>query len=198
MSFTVEKIDLVTGIKYKIFNDGRQLTWREVLYSENNKIIEILISILKSYPRSFFWELPPVKPSLLDSSLFEMVLINNDSNNDEADNFPFYKQIISSKDTVNMFRNLSGDALLFIPAGKFVREKSTNYANIYTFLKTAENKEAIDFFSKLFLNLREFFEKTSDKYTWISTSGLGVNWLHVRIEHDPKYYKYKPYKITNN
>ena len=29
---------------------------------------------------------------------------------------------------------------------------------------------------------------------WLSTSGLGVYWLHVRLDSRPKYYTYEPYK----
>lgn len=29
---------------------------------------------------------------------------------------------------------------------------------------------------------------------WVSTSGLGVSWLHVRLDSRPKYYTYAPYK----
>jgi hypothetical protein len=28
---------------------------------------------------------------------------------------------------------------------------------------------------------------------WISTSGLGVPWVHVRLDSYPKYYQYRPY-----
>ena len=33
----------------------------------------------------------------------------------------------------------------------------------------------------------------SRRPTWISTAGGGVSWLHVRVEHSPKYYAYRPY-----
>lgn len=29
---------------------------------------------------------------------------------------------------------------------------------------------------------------------WCSTSGLGVYWLHIRLDQYPKYYTYRPYK----
>lgn len=31
-----------------------------------------------------------------------------------------------------------------------------------------------------------------------STSGLGVAWLHMRVEQRPKYYTYQPYKTTTS
>jgi len=30
---------------------------------------------------------------------------------------------------------------------------------------------------------------------WVSTSGLGVAWLHVRLDPRPKYYTHAPYKL---
>jgi hypothetical protein len=30
---------------------------------------------------------------------------------------------------------------------------------------------------------------------WVSTAGMGVSWLHVRLDNRPKYYGYKPYRL---
>ena len=29
---------------------------------------------------------------------------------------------------------------------------------------------------------------------WLNTAGGGVAWLHIRLDHRPKYYRYLPYK----
>ena len=34
------------------------------------------------------------------------------------------------------------------------------------------------------------------KKLWLSTSGLGVKWVHVRIDSSPKYYNWEPYSNT--
>ena len=34
----------------------------------------------------------------------------------------------------------------------------------------------------------------SDQPLWVSTCGLGVYWLHVRLDSFPKYYRYAPYQ----
>ena len=31
------------------------------------------------------------------------------------------------------------------------------------------------------------------KPVWLSTAGLGVGWLHVRLDDRPKYYRHAPY-----
>jgi len=32
------------------------------------------------------------------------------------------------------------------------------------------------------------------KTFWVSTSGLGVAWLHVRVDSKPKYYSHEAYR----
>jgi hypothetical protein len=36
--------------------------------------------------------------------------------------------------------------------------------------------------------------RLSARPLWLSTSGLGVAWLHVRLDSRPKYYSYAPYR----
>ena len=32
--------------------------------------------------------------------------------------------------------------------------------------------------------------------TWLSTSGLGVFWIHIRLDSRPKYYTFAPYRLA--
>jgi len=41
---------------------------------------------------------------------------------------------------------------------------------------------------------REALARLSDRPLWISTAGMGVYWLHVRLDSRPKYYRHAPYK----
>lgn len=34
------------------------------------------------------------------------------------------------------------------------------------------------------------------KKIWLSTSGLGVPWIHIRLDNSPKYYTWEPYANT--
>jgi hypothetical protein len=36
-------------------------------------------------------------------------------------------------------------------------------------------------------------DRISDTPTWLSTAGLGVIWLHLRLDSRPKYYSHRPY-----
>jgi hypothetical protein len=33
---------------------------------------------------------------------------------------------------------------------------------------------------------------------WVSTSGLGVYWLYIRLDSFPKYYNFQPYKTLRS
>ena len=36
--------------------------------------------------------------------------------------------------------------------------------------------------------------RLSDRPLWLSTSGAGVAWLHVRLDDRPKYIQHAPYR----
>jgi len=40
-------------------------------------------------------------------------------------------------------------------------------------------------------------KRINAKRVWLSTAGMGVSWLHVRLDDRPKYYGHRPYRIAN-
>ena len=44
------------------------------------------------------------------------------------------------------------------------------------------------------MQLRLESDAVDGKRVWLSTSGLGVPWLHVRLDSEPKYYTWTEYK----
>ena len=38
--------------------------------------------------------------------------------------------------------------------------------------------------------------RVSDPPVWLSTAGMGVSWLHLRLDSQPKYYRHGPYRAT--
>jgi hypothetical protein len=36
--------------------------------------------------------------------------------------------------------------------------------------------------------------RAPDTPVWLSTAGLGVSWLHLRLDSRPKYYRHAPYR----
>ena len=39
-------------------------------------------------------------------------------------------------------------------------------------------------------------ENLCEQPRWLSTAGMGIPWVHVRIDSYPKYYRFPPYKVA--
>ena len=81
------------------------------------------------------------------------------------------------------FPNLSGDTVLVVPMPK----KGKSYATLKDFVDNAPMKQQQELWK---LVAKESPKKQVKKFgkVWISTHGLGVPYLHVRIASQPKYY----------
>lgn len=104
-----------------------------------------------------------------------------------SDHRPFQQLFASiDADPVIAFDSLGKDARLIAP-----RPDGRDYGHLMSFLRDA-NDELVD---ELFRRVaREVSVAIADPPRWISTSGLGVAWLHVRIDSRPKYYQYGPFR----
>jgi len=83
---------------------------------------------------------------------------------------------------VTSFPNLSGDTVLVIPMPK----SGKSYATVKDFVDNAPLVQQQEFWKRV----AKLAKKQMKKYgkVWISTHGLGVPYLHVRICNKPKYY----------
>jgi hypothetical protein len=79
--------------------------------------------------------------------------------------------------------NLSGDTVLVIPKPR----TGKNFVNIYHFMKNASNLHQSKLWKLVAKEARKMLKKHGN--IWISSPGLGVNYLHVRICNYPKYYE---------
>ena len=94
--------------------------------------------------------------------------------------------------TVCSFDNLGGDARLVSPVPlKDISDSS--YSHLAAFVRHAP-KEQVDAFWALGANQYLNELKTSgERKRWFSTNGMGVAWLHLRLDTWPKYYSYRPF-----
>jgi hypothetical protein len=90
-------------------------------------------------------------------------------------------------DTVT-FPNLGGDAQLVVPCP--VADRSV-YTHIGRFVRGAPDHQIKDFWTRVG---KEMLDHIQQEPRWLSTSGLGVYWLHIRIDSVPKYYQTEAYK----
>ena len=98
---------------------------------------------------------------------------------------PFSEHLDKNKDEkyAISFPNLSGDTILVVP----VPRKGKSFVNLFKFYKNSSEIQKKELWKKVAEQAKEFL-KTNDNI-WISTHGLGVNYLHVRICNNPKYYE---------
>lgn len=95
---------------------------------------------------------------------------------------------------VQVFPNLGGDALLVVPSPP--PSSSLLPLDSFTHLAAYVRSAAPNGDKHLLLSLAaQSVQQQWQNGTWVywSTSGLGVSWLHMRIEQQPKYYTYTPY-----
>ena len=86
---------------------------------------------------------------------------------------------------------MGNDAWLIAPRPK---DSPDVYTHLAKFLREGPNAQCNDFFQRLG---EEIEKRLSDEPLWINTSGLGIYWLHARLDSLPKYYTYTPYKTFN-
>ena len=87
------------------------------------------------------------------------------------------------------FMNLGKDARLVVPTKKTDKEI---YNHMGKFIRLAEQEQIIEVFKRVGKSVLEEIE--SEKLIWLNTAGLGVIWLHIRMDTRPKHYKTSRYK----
>jgi hypothetical protein len=108
-----------------------------------------------------------------------------------ADPTPFAQQLsAASGRQATVFENLGGDAQLLVPCA--VAERAC-YAHLASFVRGAPAAQLQAFWREL-ARAVEARLQTRQRPLWVSTAGLGVSWLHVRLDDRPKYYRHTPFK----
>ena len=181
--YSIVPIDNIEFVKdksiYYATQRGKYMSWEDVINSLTTntdtfiyKLIQFLLNIeFKSY----FWECDRVnlnKP-------FRFAIFNSKTLAErKQDNKAFNGLINCDKKTQSVsFPSLSKDINLVVPCKTY---HSANYTSLATFSRTAPIKQQVAFWKEVGKNIKEG--------DWVSTSGLGVSWLHVRLADRPKYY----------
>jgi len=179
--------------KITLYKGELQLKYDDVIrnWLENSEFREFYILILKKSPyKAFFWENPPTTTST-SKQMYEFVLVNSlQLARVSADSGPFQEKFktASSSQSVIAFENLRRDAELIVPRPA---NPQSDYAHFASFLRNAPEGQVHELFVMLASSLSK---RINNKPTWVSTSGLGVYWLHIRLDTIPKYYSYEAYR----
>jgi hypothetical protein len=184
-------VDGNRGEKIALLADERPLTFENVIVGWRNDtgFRDLFIAELAASPYSaFFWELPSLSRATL-ANPFECVAIRSEALTDmRADPSDFAEHLNPAAPIVVSFPNLGGDAVLIVP-----RKISglDCYGHFAAFVREAPREQQHAMF-QILADETEKLLKTGRRF-WISTSGLGVPWVHVRLDLYPKYYQYRPY-----
>ncbi|HAA11645.1 MAG TPA: hypothetical protein DCE41_08075 [Cytophagales bacterium] len=158
------------------------------LISSSSEFITYFTEVLKESPfEGFFWEVVPVTTTSLYRD-FEFVLVQSNKLPKIEANPDSFQEHFNQAASVVTFPNLGGDAQLVVPSALGSREY---YGHLGAFLRNAP-REQIDLLWRTVG--QEYQKRIQEKPVWLSTAGLGVPWLHIRVDSRPKYYRYSPFK----
>jgi len=184
------------GICIALQRGERSLRFGELfeLLATSSRFTDWYCSILRDSDYSaFYWEHPPLTAANLADPV-EFVLLAApalESLRPDPSAFSEHFRAAALGDgttTVIRFSNTGGDALLIVPCPDNHIQQHTHLA---AFLRAAPAQQIRVFWR---LTAETVLENLGTKPLWLSTSGLGVAWLHVRLDSRPKYYQHRPYK----
>ncbi len=178
--------------KFVLLRSARQLTYAQVIegWQHSAAFREFFIALLANAPFSaYFWETLAVNLASMMQP-FEFVLVNSPqvaaiSANPKA--FAEHFAVPLAGESVVVFPNTGKDADLIAPCPL---APMAAYASIATFSRRAPEAQQHALWQAAGAALQQAVKQQT---VWLSTSGLGVAWLHLRLDQRPKYYNYAPY-----
>lgn len=161
-------------------------TWKEVLLEwENGNYPKMPLNIKKP----FLWRTSVIS-NKEDLPYIEEFTEDKRLEGRKQDYSPFLKSpssLLSKKNENKKYAiysiNLPKDTILVIPKPR----KNKNFTNIFYFMKEASNLQQKELWKLVAKQTRKMLKDNEN--LWISSQGLGVNYLHIRICSFPKYYE---------
>ena len=179
------------GVRFKIEENNKLLSFKEVFEHWKNTpaFIQFYVNALIAFPyEEFFWEHPAVKTAYLDRP-YETILLKSSSFKNRKVDERSFKEKIETEALIAVFPNLGKNATLVVPTK---HHSPAIYKHLGSFLRAASSLQVQAIFQQLGETL--LAEITKGKLVWLNTAGLGVIWLHIRLDSRPKYYKVATYK----
>lgn len=183
-------------------------TWIDLLSSpaEIVKFVGVVKEASVDYP-AFFFETKGVSPKTLTKP-FEFVLVKSkhlerfvQGRGHDFDVFAEYLNDDNSASSNNAdrssvsFFNLDRTSKLIAP--KAIQRSKSIYSHLGIFQRNASKEEIIEFWQLVGKEYRKSLDESEiiggGKTLWLSTSGTGVAWLHMRIDDRPKYYTFRDF-----
>ncbi|OJJ27503.1 hypothetical protein BI308_00605 [Roseofilum reptotaenium AO1-A] len=183
-------------VQYRIRTGKDYLHVQEVLQLwQDNPDFRLFYSYILADCRfsAFRWEMPPCTSQTLDR-IFEYVLINQPSlcRSPDPDAFKTYFDSVSVGETVVSFPNLGKDARLIVPCPI---GPNSSYVHLASFVREVPESQQHELWATIAGEMVAQLRRSPVSPIWLNTAGMGVSWLHIRLDSRPKYYRYTPYKV---
>lgn len=191
--WTADAEDVPGGRRFRIIRDDKPLLFHDYLnLLENSREFTSWYAALlrESGYQAFFWEHPPVCQSTVDQAA-EFVLLESQSLAGLAPDSGAFRSYFNAENEIVSFRSLGGDALLIAPSPC---DPLAACSHLAAFVRHAPDAQVASLWRETGKAMRE---SLGDRKIWLSTSGLGVSWLHIRLDSYPKYYQHRPYADTH-
>ena len=146
--------------------------------------------MLHSPHTAYLWECTPIQTSNLDKQCFEFVITKNGELDRKTPNPDIFREHFNTKHSCIVFSGLGGDAMLVAPV---LTKSDLQYQHLCSFMGSPSVEEKDALWKSVAVAMDKELGSTNSP-RWLSTSGLGVSWLHVRIDSTPKYYSHQEYK----
>ena len=173
----------------------------DALSSGSGPVCEELTSLLRESPyKAFFFESRPFTAVTADTQAYEFVLVETSFFDEgggagEVDLETFRGHFVPCAEYGAVgFSSLGGDAQLVAPCPS--HEDKAAYAHLAAFARRAPAQQQRALWSRTAEELRSLLSSSrGGEPLWLSTSGKGVAYLHVRVDSRPKYYTFPEYKV---
>ena len=188
----IEQLDGTRVRKLTLLDDGAPLSYAEVIegWRQDDGFCDFFSDLLGAAPfAACFWETPPVTASSIAQD-FECVQVDSPAlARLEAEPAAFARHFaVAPEAEAVAFANLGGDAWLVAPAP---RTAGDSFPHLLAFLRSASSEQKRALWRSTGETLARLI---SERPLWVSTSGLGVAWLHIRLDTRPKYYVFESYR----
>jgi Family of unknown function (DUF6940) len=181
---------------FRLRRDGGSLSWFDVVdrWQNDATFRRFFISVLVDSPfHAYFWETPSVTDATINRE-FEFVLVDSQQlvgvRTDERA-FANHFTSVQPDESVIEFSNLGGDATLVVPCP---RGPLSAYSQLSTFVRMAPDDQQHQLWTMVGAALER---QLGSQPVWLSTSGLGIYWLHIRLDSTPKYFTHDPYRAKS-
>ena len=180
-------------LQFRVSKAGTRLRYLDVigLWQHSETFRSFFISLLEEVPYpAYFWETPAVTADTVEQP-FEFVVVDSPGLSDvkpDPSAFRQYFDSVNSKQEIVTFFNLGKDASLIAPCP---RAPLSAYPHLAAFIRRAPDQQKHALWQ---IVGRVLEQRLDSKPLWLSSAGLGVYWLHLRLDSRPKYYSFQAYR----